>query len=133
MAEDKDAKTEDPTSKRMGKAWSDGNIPVSQEVKSVAMLLGALIVVGILVPWVMRGLTVYLRTFLERPETMAVDIETFQTFVIDILIKIGILLAFPALVLVIAALAGTLGQVGLVYTPKKLAFNLSNISPLAGF
>ena len=133
MAEDKDAKTEDPTSKRMGKAWSDGNIPISQEVKSVSMLLGALIVVGILVPWIMRDLTSYLRIFLERPESMDLDIETFRTFVVSVLAKVAIVLAFPALVLVIAAFAGTLGQVGLVYTPKKIAFNLSNISPIAGF
>ena len=133
MSEDKDAKTEDPTAKRMSKAWSDGNIPVSQEVKSVSMLLGGLIVVAILVPWVMKNLTGYLRTFLERPETMQVDVETFQSFVISILAKVGIVLAFPALVLVIAALAGTLGQIGLVFTPDKLGFKLSNISPLAGF
>ena len=37
------------------------------------------------------------------------------------------------LVLVIAAFAGTLGQIGLVFTPKKIAFNLSNINPISGF
>ena len=133
MAEDKDAKTEDPTSKRMGKAWGEGNIPMSQEVKSAAMLLGALIVVGILAPWVARDLSTYLRTFLERPETIALDIESFQTFVIGVVAKIGLLLAFPVFVLVIAAFAGTIGHIGLVYTPKKIAFKLSNISPIAGF
>jgi len=133
MAEDKDAKTEDPTSKRMGKAWEEGNIPVSQEVKSVAMLLAALIVVGILAPWVATDLMVYLRSFLERPESMALDIETFQTFVISVVAKVGLLMAFPAFVLLIAAFLGTTGQIGLVYTPKKIAFKLSNISPIAGF
>ena len=133
MAEDKDAKTEDPTSKRMGKAWDEGNIPVSQEVKSVVMLIAALIVVAILAPWVARNLTVYMRTFIERPETMAIDIETFQTFMLGIVLKVGMLLAFPMFVLLFAAFIGTIGQVGLVYTPKKIAFKLSNISPLAGF
>ena len=132
MAEDKDAKTEDPTSKRMGKAWDEGNIPVSQEVKSVVMLIAALIVVALLAPWVARDLTTYMRAFIERPETMPVDIETFQTFVLGIVLKVGILLAFPMFVLLVAAFAGTIGQVGLVYTPKKIAFKLNNISPLAG-
>ena len=133
MAEDKDAKTEDPTSKRMGKAWGAGNIPISQEVKSAAMLLGALIVVGILAPWVARDLTVYLRTFLERPETIALDIETFRSFVVGVVTKVALLLAFPVFVLLIAAFAGTIGQIGLVYTPKKIGLNLSNISPISGF
>jgi flagellar biosynthetic protein FlhB len=133
MAEDKDSKTEDPTSKRMGKAWSDGNIPISQEIKSVAMLIGALVVVGILAPWVTKSLAGYLRTFLERPETMAVDVESFRTFVLSVMLEIGIFMAFPMFVLVIAAFAGTMGQIGLVYTPKKISFKLSNISPIAGF
>ncbi len=129
----KDAKTEDPTAKRMAKAWSEGNIPVSQEVKSVSMLLGALIVVAVLAPWMMKSLTVYMRTFLESPETMQVDVETFQTFAISVMAKVGVILAFPALVLVIAACAGTMGQIGLNFTPDKIAFNLNNINPIAGF
>jgi len=133
MAEDKDSKTEEPTSKRMGKAWDDGNIPISQEVKSVAMLLGALIVVAILAPIMMRDLMIYLRTFIERPESMSLNVETFQTFTMSVLLKIGLVMAFPMAVLVVAAFAGTMGQVGLVYTPKKIGMKLSNISPIAGF
>jgi flagellar biosynthetic protein FlhB len=133
MAEDKDSKTEEPTSKRMGKAWSEGNIPVSQEVKSVAMLLGGLIVVAILAPWVARDMTSYMRTFLEHPESMPVDVETFQTFVLGVVLKIAIFLAFPMFVLVVAAFLGTWGQIGFVYTPKKIEPKLTNISPISGF
>ncbi len=133
MAEDKDSKTEDPTSKRLSKARSDGNIPVSQEVKSVAMLLAALIMVGVLAPWVARGLTNYMRMFNERPESMPVDVATFRTFVVGILVNVGYLMAFPMFVLVVAAFAGSMGQVGLVYTPKKIGFKLSNLSPISGF
>lgn len=132
MAEDKDAKTEEPTAKRLGKARDDGNIPVSQEVKSVSMLIGALIVVGILGPWVATDLSTYLRTFLERPESISLDSDSIGVLFIQILWRVGALLAFPVLVLVIAAFVGTMGQVGLAYTPKKLAMKLENISPLAG-
>ncbi len=133
MAEDKDSRTEDPTGKRMSKAWDEGNIPLSNEVKSVTMLVGALIVVGILAPWVAKSLMTYLRTFIERPESMALDIETFQTFVISVLLKVAMVLAFPMFVLAIAAFIGTTSQIGLVYTPKKIAMKLSNLSPISGF
>jgi flagellar biosynthetic protein FlhB len=133
MAEDKDSKTEEPTSKRMGKAWTDGNIPISQEVKSVAMLLGGLVVIAVLAPWVARNLAAIMRTFLARPESIDLSVEAFQTFVIDTVLQIAIVLAFPTAVLVFAAFAGTMGQIGLQYTPKKMAFKLSNISPIAGF
>lgn len=133
MAEDKDSKTEEPTSKRLSKARTEGNIPMSQEVKSAVMLMGALIVVGVIAPWVAQDLATYMRTFLERPETITTDVDTFGTLVVSILWRIGVLLAFPMLVLVIAAFLGTVGQVGLVYTPKKMEPKLENISPIAGF
>jgi flagellar biosynthetic protein FlhB len=134
MAEDKDAKTEEPTAKRMGKAWNEGNIPVSQEIRSVAILLGALIVVGVLAPGFARDLSGFLRTFLERPESMALgDIESFRTWFLGVIIKLALFMAFPMFVLIVAAFVGTTGQIGLVYTPKRIGFKLSNISPIAGF
>ena len=133
MSEDKDAKTEQPTGKRLGKAKSEGNIPVSQEVKSVAMLVGALIVVGIIAPWVAKDLARFMRGFIERPETMQVDIESLRTFFVSTVWRVTVLMAFPVAVLIVAALVGSIGQVGLVYTPKKISFNLSAISPIAGF
>ncbi|MHB1205355.1 MAG: flagellar biosynthesis protein FlhB [Rhodospirillaceae bacterium] len=133
MSEDKDAKTEQPTGKRLGKARDEGNIPMSQEVKSTAMLVGALIVVGVLSPWVATDLGAYLRGFIERPETIQTDIESIRTLFVSVLWHVGILMAFPMAVLVVMAFVGTTGQVGLVYTPKKLSFNLGNLSPIAGF
>ena len=132
MSEDKDAKTEQPTSKRLGKARSDGNIPVSQEVKSTAMLIGALIVVGVIAPWVARDLSGFLRGFIERPETMHIDVDNMRTFMSQVVWRVGILMAFPVAVLMVMALIGTLGQVGLAYTPKKLMPNLGALNPLAG-
>ena len=132
MSEDKDAKTEQPTGKRLGKAKSEGNIPISQEVKSVAMLVGALIVVGVIAPWVAKDMARFMRGFIERPETMQVDIESLRTFFVSTVWKITVLMAFPVAVLVVAALVGSIGQVGLVYTPKKLSFNLGAINPFAG-
>ncbi len=133
MSEDKDAKTEEPTSKRLGKAREEGNIPVSQEVKSVAMLVGVLIVVGILGPWVASDMSQYLRMFLERPESISLDNDSVGPLFLQILWRIGVLLAFPVFVLMIAAFIGTMAQVGFVYTPKKIEPKMENISPIAGF
>jgi flagellar biosynthetic protein FlhB len=64
---------------------------------------------------------------------MPVDVETFQTFVLGVVLKIAIFLAFPMFVLVVAAFLGTWGQIGFVYTPKKIEPKLTNISPISGF
>src|SRR5688572_9079029 len=103
MAEDKDSKTEEPTSKRLGKAREEGNIPVSQEIKSVAMLLGALVVVGVLGPWVASDLSQYMRSFLERPDSISLDNDSVGPLFLQILWRVGVLLAFPVFVLVVAA------------------------------
>src|SRR5579864_7482785 len=105
MSEDKDARTEDPTSKRLSKARGEGDIPVSQEVKSAAMLLGALIVVGTLAPWVAKELAYYMRAFIERPDTMHTDLPSLQVMLLQIVWHVGLLLAFPLGVLAVVALA----------------------------
>ena len=133
MSEDKDAKTEQPTAKRLSKARQDGNIPVSTEVKSTAMLLAALVVVGVIAPWVANNLTMFLRTFIEHPDSMHLDVDSLRTMFTSVIWRVAVLMAFPMLVMVIAAVIGTMAQVGFAYTPKKLAFNLGNLSPISGF
>jgi flagellar biosynthetic protein FlhB len=133
MSEDKDAKTEQPTGKRLGKAREEGNVPMSQEVKSFAMLLAGLIVVGTLAPWVAKELAVQLRPFLERPETMKVDMDSLRNLFAQVIWHVAILLAFPMFIFAGAAVAATVGQVGFTVSAGKLKFNLSAINPIAGF
>jgi len=133
MSEDKDAKTEQPTGKRLSKARGEGNVPMSQEVKSLAMLLAGLIVVGTLSPWVAKQLTGVLRAFIERPDTMAVDVESLRLMLFQLVWRVGLLLAFPMFIFTVAAIASTVGQVGFTVSASKLMPNLGNINPIAGF
>jgi flagellar biosynthetic protein FlhB len=132
VSEDKDARTEDPTSKRLSKARSEGDIPISQEVKSAAMLVGGLVVVGVLAPWVAKELTGFMRAFIERPHVMAVDVLSLRQLFLQTIWRVSLVLAFPMLVLTIAALVASIGQVGLTFTPAKLEPKLSSIDPFAG-
>ncbi len=132
MSEDKDAKTEDPTSKRLSKAREEGDIPVSQEIKSVAMLLAGLVVIGTLAPWVAKELTVYLRQFIERPHTMHTDVIALRALMAQLTWRVSLLMAFPMAVLVVAALVSNIAQSGLNFTPNKLMPKLSNMNPIAG-
>ena len=49
------------------------------------------------------------------------------------LAQVSFVLALPLLIFVIAAVAGTMIQIGLVFATEKLGFDLSRISPLGGF
>jgi flagellar biosynthetic protein FlhB len=133
MSEDKDAKTEQPTAKRLSKARSEGNVPMSQEIKSLAMLMAGLVVVGTLAPWVASNLAIYLKGFLEHAGRMPTDILSLRSMLIQIVWEVGKLMAFPMFIFAGAAVISVLGQIGFQFTAAKLKPNLGNINPLSGF
>jgi flagellar biosynthesis protein FlhB len=133
MSEDKDAKTEKPTAKRLGKAKEEGDVPMSQEVRSLAMLVAGLIVAGTIAPWVAKQMSFDLRSFIERPQTFPTDLEALRALLAQLCWEIGKLMALPLGVFVVAAIVPTVGQVGLNFTPAKLMPRLSSINPIAGF
>jgi len=95
VAEDKDSKTEEPTSKRLGKARNEGDVPQSQEVKSFAMLLAGLIVIGTMAPSVASQLAEFLTTFLERPHTIFLEVDNMASFVVNVALNVAVILALP--------------------------------------
>lgn len=133
MAEDKDSKTEEPTSKRLGKARSEGDVPQSQEVKSFAMLLAGLIVFGTMAPWIAVDLADYIKVFLERPHTIPFENEGIRLVLVEVSLKVAGLLALPMATFVAAALIAGIAENGLLWTPKKMAPKLSSLSPISGF
>lgn len=132
MADDSDDKTEEPTGKRLSKAHDDGDVPLSREVGHLLMILGILVAVGTMAPWIMKDLIGLLRAFIERPHTMSADIESIKLMVFQMIWRVGLLLAMPIALFMIIGVVSTLGQVGFLYTPKKLTPNLSNLSLIGG-
>jgi flagellar biosynthetic protein FlhB len=132
MAEDSDDKTEEPTGKRLSKAQEDGDVPLSREVGHLLMILGILVVVGTMAPWITKDLIGLLRAFIERPHMMHTDIESMRDMLIQMVWRVGLLLAMPVGLFIIIAFASTLGQVGFLYTPNKIMPKLSNLNPISG-
>ncbi|GEO80294.1 flagellar biosynthesis protein FlhB [Pararhodospirillum oryzae] len=131
--EDKDSKTEDPTSRRLGQAREDGNVPQSIEVKNFAMLGGALVMVAALAPWMADGVVQNIRPYLERPHAMTVDIDGLQEIGVGLVLGIGRYLIVPSFLFVVLALVAALGQFGLLWAPKKLTPDFKKINPISGF
>ncbi len=132
MAEDKDSKTEEPTAKRLGKARSEGDVPQSQEVKSFAMLLAGLVVFGTMAPWIASDLAQYLSAFLERPHTIPFEQEGIRLMVVEVAKTVAFLLALPMATFIAAAIISGIALNGLLWTPKKLQPNLSQLNPIQG-
>ncbi len=131
--EDKDSKTEEPTARRLEKAQEDGQVAVSQELRTLFMLVGALVVMWLLAPWVMAGLRDYLQSFIDRMARVDLSPEGTRQLFASVLWEVSLWLVLPIGLLSILAIVGTTSQVGLLFTPKKLEPKLSNISIIKGF
>ena len=129
---DKDSKTEDPTAKRLSKARSEGNVANSQEVKNLAALIGLLVLVALVAPWFVVSLKTLLADFLGQLHAFPMDPEGVHITLVKLIKDIGVLMIAPFAIAVAAAFISSIGQVGLLYTPKKLRPKFSNINPVSG-
>jgi flagellar biosynthesis protein FlhB len=129
MAEDdKDSKTEQPTTTKLNKARKEGDIPRSQEINSVGMLLAGLVVIGLLAPGVAMELRQFLSGFFAQPHRIDLDPEALRMLLAGTVGRVALILAFPAAIYFSAALIINIGQTGLVFTSKPLQPKLSNLS-----
>ena len=97
------------------------------------MLLGALIVVGTMAPWMAKSVMGLARAFIERPHTIDVSVDGIRTMVLQMMWRVGLLFGLPVMVLTIMAVSSIVGQVGFLYTPNKIMPKLSNLSIISGF
>lgn len=135
MAEQQDdaQKTEDPTQKRLDDALEKGDVQKSQELKHWCMLTAVTIAVVTTGPLVVRGLGDSLSFFVEYSGTLPTDGGAITALLGTTFSDIAIILAIPALILMMGALAGNVVQHKLVFTFEKIKPKFSKISPLAGF
>lgn len=129
--DDKDSKTEDPTEKRLTKAREEGDVASSQEMKSLAALVGGLVLVAFS-PWFLAVLRDMLSVYLGKAHTFPTDVDGIRNLFVDLFLDLGWIMAAPFGLMVILALAANIGQVGFLYTPKKLQPKLSAIDPIKG-
>lgn len=132
MSDDPESKTEEPTGKRLGDARSKGQVAQSREISHVIMLTAMLIVILMLGPMMTRDLTVALRRFLELPHQMRLEDNSFHVLMVEMSMQLGITLALPFLLLLIAAAAPSILQNGLLFTTHSLTPDFGRLSPLKG-
>lgn len=133
MAEDSDLeRTEPATSRRLGQARQEGQVPRSQELGTFLVLLTAAMAFWLMGSWLAqrtatlfkRGLTIDAKAARE-PEQMLLRLFDISS---------DLLLTFAPLfvLLMIAALCGPLIMKSVVFSPKSLIPKLSRMDPLQG-
>jgi len=131
-AQDKESKTEEPTQKRLEKAFEKGEFARSEEIGHATALTALLIFILLLAPYLFSTLAEDLTYFLEHIEDLRLDRgSTQQAFTRGLTSA----LAFVALPMAIAALFGIIGslmQTGWHPSTEKLKPSLKKLNPIEG-
>jgi flagellar biosynthetic protein FlhB len=135
MADDRDEsqQTEQPTQKRLDQAREQGDVIKSTEVTALVLLGGSTMALAMFGKSTMTGLAGLLQSFLERPDTMAVDGPGLIALMGALLMRVAFVLGPLFGVIALASIAGHVIQGRPGFTPSKLAPDISKVSPLAGF
>lgn len=133
MAEQDNAqKTERPTPKRLEQARERGEVASSQDVKSWALLAGGLLALMLLAPAAARRLALEGQRVLEGAEAFTIDAASIQHDLAGLVFAVAWTLAPIVAALVLAAVAASFVQSGLIWAPQRIAPQLSRISPASG-
>ena len=134
MADDNDAssKTEEATPRKLEEARSRGEVPKSADVTSWASLAAVVGVVLTMGGWFATNLAGQLRPFIAHPDAFRLAdggaVQVMRMSLVACAPVIAAVMGAAAL----ASVSGSVLQHGFLFTPSRLAPDLSRLSPLKG-
>lgn len=134
MAEDAETgdKTEDPTAKKLEDALKRGDVARSQEVNTWFILAGATLVLMAFSGGMSTQLTTTMRGLIANAHDIRMDGPALPGLFQKIGIELIAAIALPFLVMLLAAVGGSMVQHKLIWTLEGITPSFSKISPLAG-
>jgi flagellar biosynthetic protein FlhB len=134
MAEETDLedKTEDPSQKRLDDALQKGNVVKSQEVSTWFMIAGATLVLMTFSGGMGQGITTTMRGLIANAANISMEGPSLPRLFEKIGVELLAAVAVPFLILVLAALAGSMVQHQFIWSSESLTPKFSKVSPLAG-
>lgn len=137
MAEDRSNKTEPATPKRKEDARKEGQVAVSRDVSTAAVLLGGVGLLGAMLPVGLQKMTEMTRHGLTLPFPgewyREISIDQVYTILIQTGVTVGALSLPIVAGIVVLGTVATLLQTGLLWRTNGLKLDWSRISPVKGF
>ncbi len=131
--ESENEKTEAPSPKRLEEAYKRGNVPSSQEVPNFAVLLAAVLIVNMALPYMAQTGLDYNKVLFSKLHEVRFDpVTSAQIFYSTGAIVFKILVIPFAMIMSLAVLSHLVQHKFLV-SASKIAPQYSRISPMAGF
>ena len=131
--EDKSQKTEEPTQKKLEDAQKKGDVARSQEIRHLAMLAGGGLAIAIFAGQIGVQVSNNLSVYLANAGQIPADAPNLALVGRDVVTGLLSWLGLPLLLLVVAALAGSILQAKPVLTTEKIKPKFSKISLTKGF
>ena len=134
MADDDNGeKTEQPTDRRRQEVREQGNIARSADLTAAGLLIGVASLLYFTGGGMVIDLTKYLVSSLQQDAWLRIDRGALMTQFGNSLSLLGRSVLPSMLILVIAAVATNLLQVGFIITTEALQPQWSRINPISGF
>ena len=118
--EDESSKTEEPSERKISKAKEEGDIAVSQDLKSFIMLVGALFVVWMFIPIMSKWTANLGISFIEKSTDTAITPKNFINIFTSGVLGFFKIMAIPFGIFMVLGVLASLSQTGFIYAPKKL-------------
>jgi flagellar biosynthesis protein FlhB len=132
MPEQSGDKSQEPTPHRRQQAREQGQVARSQDLGSASLLLAGLLILLMMGPQLVEFFGIYATKQLGSDAWLSADSDfavSQWTFIVSMLAKY--LLPILGLVM-LAGIGSNLMQVGFLFLPEKVAFDLTRIDPLKG-
>ena len=134
MPEEGGEKSHDPTPRRREQAREEGNVAKSQDLASALILLAAVVLLMTQGKTICAELYAFTEISLNGETFIYVaDQNDLVSYFIAAIFHFTRQLSIFFFLLVAAAVAVNLAQVGFLWLPKKLAFKPSHLDPIKGF
>jgi len=130
--DDEDSKTEEPSQKKLDDAIKRGDVVKSQELATFFVLSAGTVFVAFLSTGLSRDLAHSLAAFIDHADTMAIDRRGLDEIFLHLAGTVARVLALPALLFIVAGVAGNAIQHRLLWTFDPLIPKFSKVSPFAG-
>ena len=135
MAEeqDQDQKTESASERRLEKAKEEGQVPISQEVRTWFILTAGLVVVMMAAPYLGVKMRDSLVVYLSGADQLSASDGSARRALLDTMGQMGPALAMVILIFVAAGIAGTMLQTGPFASAALLRLKWDRLNPVAGW
>ena len=129
---DREERTEDPTSKRLSEARSQGQVFRSQEVLSVGMLLIGISIIAYGTPWAVSRLSAVMTGIFLTSNTTIITVSSIQALAMEYGMSVVQILLPLMAVLMVAGIVFNLVQSGWNFTLNTIQPKTAKINPVTG-